>query len=57
MIARIRPVGMDAPLTDENFGELAMWCSGERTVERTKNEGQTDAALFRRKQAGGQLLP
>ncbi len=31
-----------------------MWCSGERTVERTKNEGQTDAALFRRKQAGGQ---
>lgn len=40
-IARIPPVGVDAPLTDQSFSELAMWRSGERSIERTKNEGQT----------------
>ncbi|MBB6414137.1 hypothetical protein HNQ71_006846 [Mesorhizobium sangaii] len=56
VIARIPPIGVDAPLTDQSFSELAMWRSGERSVERTKNEGQKGGAFFRRKQASGQLL-
>lgn len=55
MIARIVPVGVDAPLAEQRLSDLAVGRSSERPVEGAKNEGQSGSASFGRKQAGGQL--
>lgn len=55
MIARILPVGLDSPFANQRLSDLAVGCTSERPVEGPKNEGQSGAASFERKQAFGQF--
>lgn len=55
VVARIRPVGLDALSAQQGQCDLAVRCPGQRAVKRLEDKAQTAGARFGRKQPVGKL--
>lgn len=50
VLARIGPVGIDAPLANQRFGNFTMRCASQRTVEGAQDKAQAASARILRKE-------